>query len=119
MPAIGEVMNVQEVPRTPDLALVTNKLETDIVREYTFEELLLSRQLRPETLGPFADLSTDELHHELDAYDHFLVQVGNGHYRLVIGYAGDDHQPTKGPTLLYAVSPPNGSADRKPRRWAI
>jgi hypothetical protein len=103
MLAIGEVMDVQDVPLTPDLDLVTNGLESAIVREYTYEELLLSRQARPEALGPFADLSTEELHRELDRYESFLVEVRDGDYRLVIGFSGAESHPHTGARVLYAA----------------
>jgi hypothetical protein len=99
---IGESIRVQDVPRSGDVALVTNKLESAIVREYTFEELLLRRSQGPEVLGSFAHLSTDELYHELLEYESFLVEVGDGDYRLVIGFPGAKADPRKGPTILYA-----------------
>jgi hypothetical protein len=105
MLAIGDSICVEEVPATEDLALVTNEVESAIVREYTLEELLLSRQSHPETLGSFAHLSVEELWEELLEYENFLVGVGDGDYSLVIGFSGKETAPRKGPTILYTVPP--------------
>jgi hypothetical protein len=103
MLAIGDSICVQEVSSAQDLSLVTNEIESAIVREYTFEELLLSRKYHPETLGAFSTLSAEELWNELQKYENFLVEVGDDDYRLVIGFSGQESQPVNGPTILYTV----------------
>lgn len=101
MPAIGEKINLRDTLLAGDVSLVTEEMETAIVREYTFEELLRQRSAKPEALGPFARLSLDELHRELDRYTKFLVSVDRGDYRLVIGFLGCCGQ-AKEPTVLFA-----------------
>jgi hypothetical protein len=114
--AIGDRIRVQDVPDTEDIALVTEEPELDIVRDYTFEELILTRESFPEALGPFATLSTEELRKELQEYHSFLVEVNEGDYSLVIGFSASKPEPRDAPTILYA--PPRGFAASVPT-WAI
>src|SRR4051812_2397570 len=85
---IGDRVPVQDLLDTPDIALVASETESAIVREYTYEEILQTRQSHPEVLGGFTHLSAEEIHRELQDYESFFVEVGNDDYSLVIGFSG-------------------------------
>ena len=76
--AIGEPVEVQDVLETGDVAIVTSEPESDIVRDYTLDELFHTRQSHPEALGAYAHLSMEEIRDELQRYEGFLVKVEDG-----------------------------------------
>ena len=99
---IGETVRITACPVTPNFSLVTQSLETDIVRDFTVEELVRQRR-HPELLGPFAGLSACELRERLGEYQSFLVEMKEGDYKLVIGFKGAPSQPQSRATVLYAA----------------
>lgn len=115
--AIGEPVEVQDVLETEDVALVTSEPESEIVRDYTLDELFHTRQSHPEALGAYAHLSMEEIRRELQQYESFLVKVEDGDYRLVIGLPGRGRCARKPPTILYSAFAEPGS--RSAFQWAI